>query len=484
MIAWLILVLSLATAVRASQEVCFNRLGCFTDCPPYSYTPERPIGRLPWAPEVINTQFLLFTRENPDQYQVISALNISSVFGTTFNPKRNSSFVIHGFLEKGDKKWVVDMCQTLLKVSDINCFCVDWSGGSFALYTQAANNIRVVGAEIAHFLNFLETIFDYSMGDVYLIGHSLGAHVAGEAGKRQRGIGRISGLDPAGPYFENTPPNVRLDPTDAIFVDAIHTDASSIAIHLGFGGYGTEQTVGNVDFFPNGGKQMPGCDKIFIVPGDLDEIIDGLTEKTICNHHRSVVLFTESILRPDGFVGYPAPSYRAFQEGSGFPCTNSSCDFMGYKADEYVLGHDQDSTINQKLFLNAGDPSNLLRWRYQVKVNVALNTLVVMGKFGVSLCGKSECSRHYTIHSGTILSVSYMTYIDAEADIGPVQKVVFSWKKSSLLFLEPKLGASDVTVVYGPSRQTFHFCGGDKVKQKTNQTLELCPTPFMYQLEV
>lgn len=33
-------------------------------------------------------------------------------------------------------------------------------------------------------------------------------------------------MDPAGPYFESTDPKVRLDPTDALFVDVIHTDGS------------------------------------------------------------------------------------------------------------------------------------------------------------------------------------------------------------------------------------------------------------------
>ena len=43
-----------------------------------------------------------------------------------------------------------------------------------------------------------------------------------------------SGLDPAGPYFENTDPVVRLDPTDALFVDVIHTDgAHNLLLGLG-----------------------------------------------------------------------------------------------------------------------------------------------------------------------------------------------------------------------------------------------------------
>jgi pancreatic triacylglycerol lipase len=61
-----------------------------------------------------------------------------------------------------------------------------------------------------------------------MIGHSLGAHTAGYAGERITGLGRITGLDPAEPYFQGMPPFVRLDPTDAKFVDVIHTDGKSI----------------------------------------------------------------------------------------------------------------------------------------------------------------------------------------------------------------------------------------------------------------
>ncbi|XP_018427678.1 PREDICTED: pancreatic lipase-related protein 2-like [Nanorana parkeri] len=489
MMVTLVLVLSIAAAIRAAEEVCYDRLGCFTNGPPYSNTLERPISRLPWAPEVIDTQFLLFTRRNPDQYQVIRALNVSSVFGTNFKPSLKSLFIIHGFVETGDKQWLVEMCQTLLEVSDVNCFCVDWRGGSFALYTQSANNVRVVGAEIAYFLNFLQAMYDYHMSDVHLIGHSLGAHVVGEAGQRQEGIGRGSGLDPAGPYFENTPPSVRLDPTDALFVDVIHTDGSSTAL-LGFVGFGMKQMVGNVDFFPNGGKRMPGCDQIFPIDGILDDIIAGLQEKLLCSHQMSVKFFTASILRPDGFIGYPASSYSAFKEGSGFPCTNASCACMGYKADEY--DHGDDSTISQTFFLNTGDPSNFPRWRYQVTVRVAVETVDVVGTFGVSLCRKEICTSHLTVYSGVILSSrSYTTFVDADADVDPVQRVVFSWKKVAPLFLEPSLGASDVTLYYGPSgqmyvcqlctphilSQRFHFCSKDQVKQGINQTLQLCPSP-------
>ena len=58
------------------------------------------------------------------------------------------------------------------------------------------------------------------------------------------------GLDPAGPLFSTTDPAVRLDPTDAQFVDAIHTDADR---------WGMFQASGHIDFYPNGGLEQVGC---------------------------------------------------------------------------------------------------------------------------------------------------------------------------------------------------------------------------------
>lgn len=41
------------------------------------------------------------------------------------------------------------------------------------------------------------------------------------------------GLDPAQPYFQGTPPIVRLDKGDATFVDVIHTDSAPTIPYLG-----------------------------------------------------------------------------------------------------------------------------------------------------------------------------------------------------------------------------------------------------------
>lgn len=41
-------------------------------------------------------------------------------------------------------------------------------------------------------------------------------------------ISSFPGLDPAGPYFDNTAKKVRLDETDAVFVDVYHTDVTPL----------------------------------------------------------------------------------------------------------------------------------------------------------------------------------------------------------------------------------------------------------------
>lgn len=64
-------------------------------------------------------------------------------------------------------------------------------------------------------------------------------------------IGRITGLDPAGPGFNGKRASQRLSEDDAVFVEAIHTDGNLF-------GYG--ERLADVDYFPNGGvATQPGC---------------------------------------------------------------------------------------------------------------------------------------------------------------------------------------------------------------------------------
>ena len=78
---------------------------------------------------------------------------------------------------------------------------VDWHKGAaldlldvFDIYRQPCQNTRVVAKQLQLLLDQLHYEIGMKYEDVHLIGHSLGAHVAGLAGQfLSVKIGRISG---------------------------------------------------------------------------------------------------------------------------------------------------------------------------------------------------------------------------------------------------------------------------------------------------
>ncbi|XP_069468003.1 pancreatic triacylglycerol lipase-like isoform X2 [Ambystoma mexicanum] len=462
---WAVSLFLIATVKGA--EVCYDRLGCFSDSKPWAGTVERPIGQLPWSPEKINPRFLLYTQQNQNSFQEISAKNASTISSSNFRTSRKTRFIVHGFGGRVED-WLSDMCKRMFQVEDVNCICVDWLGGSSTLYSQAANNIRVVGAEIAYFTNILSNNFDHSPSNVHIIGHSLGAHAAGEAGERQPGVGRITALDPARPYFQGTPTDVRLDPSDAVLVDVIHTDSGPMIPNLGLG---TSQLVGHLDFFPNGGVHMPGCNKnVISTIVDIDGIWRGTRDFVACNHLRSHQYYLESIVSKDGFLGFPSSSYDAFQTGSGFPCPSGGCPRMGHYADTFG----GVTPSSQTFYLNTGDAKDFSRYRHKVSVTVT-GSSSVQGYFNLALYGSKGNTRQYQIFKGTMNAGStYTAFIDVEVDVGTLSHVKFLWNNNILNPLLPEVGGQTAIVQHGRDGKTSKFCGSETVRDNILQTMSSC----------
>lgn len=97
-------------------------------------------------------------------------------------------------------------------------------------YPDAVDSVYYAGKDVANFLVILKVrLMITHWNQVHIIGHSLGAHVAGVAGywiwkMTHSKVGRITGLDPAGPLFSVngmliSDSSRALDSTDAKFVD-------------------------------------------------------------------------------------------------------------------------------------------------------------------------------------------------------------------------------------------------------------------------
>ncbi|KAF0027642.1 hypothetical protein F2P81_020383 [Scophthalmus maximus] len=304
----------------------------------------------------------------------------------------------------------------------------------------------------------------------HIIGHSIGAHAAGDAGSRTAGLARITGLDPAEPYFQDSDPSVRLDTSDAAFVDVIHTDGLPFNSKLGLG---MSQPMGHIDFYPNGGELMPGCKANKGRPTDLDAIWEGTKKFDGCNHARAHQYYSESMAKPQGFLGFPCSDKDSFAAGKCFPCENGQCPLMGHDADRFTV---TDGVSKTKYFLNTGSSTPFSRYSYRVTVSLDGPSWPNPGFMYVALTGRKDTTNEFQLHVGILKpGRTYQLLLDAEVDVGDVTEVKFRWKNHIFNPLKPKYGASKVELHRGRDNKIVSFCGTQNVKENAVQSVLPCP---------
>ncbi|EDW12884.2 pancreatic lipase-related protein 2 isoform X2 [Drosophila mojavensis] len=219
-----------------------------------------------------------------------------------FDPKLDTKILVHGWKSSTMSYSIQSIRGAYIQRGQVNVFAINWRDQADNIYylTPARYTVQV-GRAVAKLIDLLVEEKEADPQRIHLIGHSLGAHIMGYAGSYTKyRVGRITGLDPARPAFEDCiGPENHLDETDANFVDVIH----SCAGYLGF-----RKPIGMVDFYPNGGgPPQPGCTEI-------SQIFTG------CSHGRSYEYFAESINSDKGFYGVPCGTLA---EVKGRNCTGS-----------------------------------------------------------------------------------------------------------------------------------------------------------------
>ncbi|XP_045896095.1 lipase member H-like isoform X1 [Micropterus dolomieu] len=267
----------------------------------------------------LEVRFLVYTRLNGSCGTLVSQSDLSN--HPRFNLSRPTTFVIHGYRPNGSPPiWVSNARKLLLARNDINVVIVDWNHGAANVnYFKAVENTRKAADYITAFIEKMQK-HGASLSSIHMIGASLGAHISGFIGASLKGsIGRITALDPAGPQFTGTPPEDRLDSTDAQFVDVLHTDIDV----LGF-----RKPLGHIDFYVNGGLDQPGCPKT---------IFSGESYFT-CDHERAVLLYLDSVNGMCVSRAFPCSSYKDFLDGNCLKCDQfgaAGCPVVGYDVTEW-----------------------------------------------------------------------------------------------------------------------------------------------------
>ncbi|XP_039751173.1 phospholipase A1-like, partial [Pararge aegeria] len=235
-----------------------------------------------------------------------------------FNPNLKTLFYTFGYRGKSYGPATTAVVTAYINSKKKNVVLLDWEDEAKSGYLgiplgyalSAVPNAKRIGQELGEALITL-SLAGMNMSDVQLMGHSLGAHVMGYAGRwtRQKGqvISRITGLDPARALFEGIFAfKSGLDRTCAKFVDIVHSNP---------GNYGRSLSTGTVDFWPNysiNDGLQPGC------PSGNYEMF---TPEDLCSHDRSWHYQVETTHSATAFPASPAENYDAWQAMQQPPST-------------------------------------------------------------------------------------------------------------------------------------------------------------------
>lgn len=242
--------------------------------------------------------FYVFTKCYSDSGKPVILGDVTSLNNSNFDPKNPTRIIVHGWMSNKNSFINEVLPKAYLEKGDFNVIVVDWSDAAENYdYFAARKAIGKIGRKIAKLIDFLNSHAKTDPRTVYLIGHSLGAHVCGVAAKHIKSgrLGLLIALDAAMPLF-STYHSDRLTNSVADYVLSIHTN----------GGFkGILEPIGHAAFYPNWGKTQPGC---------------GLDLFYVCAHRRCVEYFAESIA--NGNVGFISNKCSGFEEILNGKCTN------------------------------------------------------------------------------------------------------------------------------------------------------------------
>lgn len=195
-----------------------------------------------------------YSRFQKDEIDISKTTNLNG-----FNKDRPTKLLIHGYTSNRNHVSLQPLKNAYLIKGTDNLLIADWRNIAILFYNIPRGCVGRVGRTLGKQLKIFMIKMNIDPSNVHILGHSLGAHIAGNLGKYMKGkIGRITALDPAGVLFREQDEDA-VKKTDAIFVDAIHTGGDSL---------GELITRSTVDFFPNRGLgNQPGCKALDLITG-------------------------------------------------------------------------------------------------------------------------------------------------------------------------------------------------------------------------
>lgn len=198
------------------------------------------------------------------------------MYNSYYDNNRPTLLYCYGYTETFQSLSVQTVLESYIERGDHNILVIEYSNYNDGNYfLQAVPNSYRIGEIFGKTLLDMRSL-GFNVDKFHLVGHSLGGQLLGFVGRsyynnsdRTLKLTRITGLDPAGPFFygggllinqhinkDDGKDKFSLDKLSiksnfaALFVDIIHTD---------YNRFGAPVETGTADFWPNGGRDQPGC---------------------------------------------------------------------------------------------------------------------------------------------------------------------------------------------------------------------------------
>ncbi|TSP09076.1 Lipoprotein lipase [Bagarius yarrelli] len=378
----------------------------------------------------IQSKFSLRNAEFPDEDLCYLVPGIKeTILDCRFKLDAQTFLVIHGWSVAGlFESWIAKLVSALYeREPNANVIVVDWLDRASHHYPTSAENTKLVGGDVAQFIDWLEVI-GYPLEKLHVLGYSLGAHVAGIAGNLVNNkVNRITGFDPAGPTFEHADRLNRLSPDDANFVDVLHTNTrGSPDLSIGI-----QRPVGHVDIYPNGGTFQPGCSlqnamRMIAMYGlhNMDQLVK-------CSHERSVHLFIDSLVNQDQqSLAYRCSSKEAFYKGLCLSCRKNRCNKMGYNVNKVRTAR------STKMYLKTRDLMPYKVFHYQIKAHLfSHNHLSLENQpVKISLYGTHGEKEDIPVVVPIMITNTTISFlVTSDEDVGDLLRLKLQWESDSYL---------------------------------------------------
>lgn len=479
---------------------CYGIYGCFKLSEPWT-SEHRPVSLFPEELEKIEPRYPMYTRKHRHKPVVFNLNDVDHTVDISGMDAMKPIYLIaHGYMEGGGIYWIKEMTNELLELHDCTVIVVDWHGGSSPPYTQAVANIRLVGAMTAQLLGEISRHTGYlKMDHVHCIGHSLGAHMCGYVGYTLQDVfnltlGRISGMDPAEPHFAKAKRPVRLDRSAARYVDVVHTDASQFIR----GGLGITESIGHVDYYPNGGTNQPGCGRsvTYYIKAENGSFFKGMRKFLGCNHMRSHQFFFESIRPKCSFMSVTCNSYQDFESGDCFDCgrNKEKCIPFGFHGrahyEKHVGNRKRHTSLTQYLMTSDTEPFCRAHYRVTVQVSDSKESKSHGGEIGQlwftmhsSTDGKGPKSNPAGFIGGYYEPGGLYRKVIATNELKQLKAVEVEWRYNSSLLNPltwrlltiPKIFLKKVTIQSLELGQSLTVCPKDKMPLISSKPQLLIP---------